>query len=75
MVRIDSAAPWSMLTEACRARGLIITQSAPLGGLTLSRLCVQKLTLKTCEFVDISNTLASDATIPTTLMDLQQFHL
>jgi hypothetical protein len=28
---------------------------------------VQKITLKTCNFVDISNTLASNATIPTAL--------
>jgi hypothetical protein len=28
---------------------------------------VQKITLKTCAFVDINNTLASNATIPTTL--------
>jgi hypothetical protein len=28
---------------------------------------VRKLTLKTCDFIDISNTLASDTAIPTKL--------
>jgi hypothetical protein len=41
--------------------------SASLGGLTSPRPCVRKLTLKTCDFVDISNTLASDMAIPTML--------
>jgi hypothetical protein len=35
---------------------------ATLGGSTSPRLCARKLILKTCDFIDISNTM-----IPTTL--------
>jgi hypothetical protein len=41
--------------------------SATLGGSISTRPGVQKITLKTCAFVDINNTLASNATIPTAL--------
>jgi hypothetical protein len=51
---------------ACHARGLVIAHpcklSATLGGSTSTRPGVQKLTLKTYDFVHISNT-----TIPTAL--------
>jgi hypothetical protein len=51
-------------TAACHARGLVITHSckllATLGGSMSTRPWVRKITLKTCNFVDISN-----ATIPT----------
>jgi hypothetical protein len=51
---------------ACYARGLVIARSCKLsttlGGSTSTRPGVQKITLKTYDFVDISNT-----TIPTTL--------
>jgi hypothetical protein len=52
-------------TSASHARGLVIAHSrkllATLGGSTSTRPGVRKITLKTCEFIDISN-----ATIPTT---------
>jgi hypothetical protein len=48
-IRADFAASWSASIAACHARGLAVTHSAPLGGSTLSRLCVQKLTLMTFE--------------------------
>jgi hypothetical protein len=50
----------------CHARGLVVAHSrklsATLGGSTSTRPGVRKITLKTCDFIDISN-----ATIPTTL--------
>jgi hypothetical protein len=53
-------------TAACHARGLAIARSrklsATLGGSISTRPGVWKITLKTYDFVDISN-----ATIPTTL--------
>jgi hypothetical protein len=54
-------------TTACHARGLDIAHSrnlsATLGGSISTRFRVRKITLKTCDFVDISN-----KAIPTTLM-------
>jgi hypothetical protein len=51
---------------ACHARGLANAHSrklsATLGGSTSTRPGVRKITLKTCDFIDISN-----ATIPTAL--------
>jgi hypothetical protein len=56
----------SVSTAACYARGLTIAHSrklsATLGGSTSTRPGVRRITLKTCDFIDISNT-----TIPTTL--------
>jgi hypothetical protein len=53
-------------TVACYARGLAVTHSrklsATLGGSTSTRPGVRKITLKTYDFIDISNTM-----IPTTL--------
>jgi hypothetical protein len=53
-------------TAACYAWGLTAAHSrkllGTLGGSTSTRPGVQKITLKTCDFIDISNT-----TIPTTL--------
>jgi hypothetical protein len=49
------------------ARRRTFMHSAPLGGSTSRRLCMRKLTLKTCDFIDICNALASDTAIPTTL--------
>jgi hypothetical protein len=53
-------------TAASHARGLVAAYSrklsATLGGLTSTRPGVQKIILKTCDFIDISN-----ATISTTL--------
>jgi hypothetical protein len=53
-------------TTAYHAWGLVVAHSrklsATLGGSTSTRPGVRKITLKTCDFVDISN-----ATIPTTL--------
>jgi hypothetical protein len=56
---VDSIAPWFMSTMACHARGLAIMSSRTQhrSGSTSLRLCVRKLTLKICDFVDISNTL------------------
>jgi hypothetical protein len=56
-IRVGSAAPCFVSTAACYARGLTVAHSTPLGGSTPPRLCVRKLTLKICDFVDISNTL------------------
>jgi hypothetical protein len=54
------------VTAACHALGLVVVHSrklsATLGGSTSTRPGVRKITLKTCDFVDISN-----ATIPATL--------
>jgi hypothetical protein len=53
-------------TAACHARGLAAAHSrklsAMLGDSTSTRPGVRKITLKTCDFIDISN-----ATIPTVL--------
>jgi hypothetical protein len=50
----------------CHARGLVVAHSrklsATLGGSTSTRPGVWKITLKTCDFIDISN-----VTIPTAL--------
>jgi hypothetical protein len=57
---------FTVSTAACHARGLVVTPSRKLsatpGGLTSTRPVVRKLTLKTYNFVDISN-----ATIPPAL--------
>jgi hypothetical protein len=56
----------SASTVTCNAQGLAVARSrklsATLGGSTSTRPGVRKLTLKTCDFIDINN-----ATIPTTL--------
>jgi hypothetical protein len=63
---LSSTSSTTASTAACHARGLIAVHSrklsATLGGSTSTRPGVRKLTLKTCDFVDISN-----AAIPTTL--------
>jgi hypothetical protein len=66
-IRVDSTAPWFASTVACHVWGLVVAHLAPLGGSTSPRLYVRELMLKTCNFIDISNTLASDMAIPTTI--------
>jgi hypothetical protein len=56
----------SASTATCNAQGLAVVRlrklSATLGGSTSTRPGVRKLTLKTCDFININN-----ATIPTAL--------
>jgi hypothetical protein len=65
-IRIDFVMFWTTSTAAYHARGLAIAYSrklsAMLGGSTSTRPGVRKITIKTCDFINISN-----ATIPTTL--------
>jgi hypothetical protein len=63
---VDYIAPLRVSAVPCYARELAVTHSrklsATLGGSTLTRPGVQKIILKTCDFIDISH-----ATIPMTL--------
>jgi hypothetical protein len=59
--RVDSATSYCSSTAVCHARGLAVAHSIPLGGSTSPRLCVRKLTLKICDFVDITSPLCAEA--------------
>jgi hypothetical protein len=63
---VDYIVPLRASAIPCHTRRLVVEHSrklsATLGGSTSTRPGVRKITLKTCDFIDISN-----ATIPTTL--------